>query len=113
MKYAVALITCLAVQSLPANALSGSELYQYCMEKKPSTGDAMCLAYVRGFIDGVTMGVVVGKNYPTKYCPPQAGIPVDQGRLIVEKYLRDHAGELHDDAPSLVGVALIKAFPCR
>jgi hypothetical protein len=57
MKYAVALITCLAVQSLPANALSGSELYQYCMEKKPSTGDAMCLAYVRGFIDGITMGL--------------------------------------------------------
>lgn len=97
----------------PAGALTGTDLYQSCRAQKNSMGDAMCLAYVRGFTDGIMAGSTVGEKFPSQYCPPAAGISAIQSRLIIEKYLRDNPQELHTEAGLLVLSALLQAFPCK
>jgi hypothetical protein len=95
-----------------AVALSGTDLYRSCMDKKKGLGDFMCIAYIHGFLDGMMFGHVIGKKLPTLYCPPKEGVSVDQGRLIVEKYLRDHPEKLHAQAGDQVASAMMEAFMC-
>ena len=95
----------------PANALTGTELYRNCTEGKQSIGSAMCLAYVRGFAEGIVFGNELGK-LPRAFCPPTAGLHVDQARLIIEKFLRDNPDKLHNEAVFLAGQALMEAFGC-
>jgi hypothetical protein len=75
--------------------------------------DVVCTGYVRGFIDGVLFGYVIGTKSPNLLCPPKAGISAVQGRLIVKKYLKEHPETLHEDAGSLVATAFVDAFRCR
>lgn len=93
-----------------ASALSGLELHQYCHEKDQ---EIACVAYIRGLLDGMQAGAVLAKASPPLYCPPHGGIPTDQGRLIVDKYFRDHPEELQEGAGPLVMAAIAKAFPCQ
>ena len=95
-----------------ARALSGTELYKACRQRDLSAGGISCIAYVRGFVDGMTLGHVMGKTAPTLYCPPRDGIAADQGRIIVKKYLRDHPESLHLEAGNLAANALTEAFSC-
>ena len=98
---------CLLLAATPAHALTGVQLYRNCIEaKQNSVQDLSCISYVRGFIDGMAMG---GKGH---FCPPDIGISTDRGRLVAEKYLRDHLEDLHIDAGLLLGSAFTKAFPC-
>jgi Rap1a immunity proteins len=93
-----------------ANALSGLELYRACHAKDL---DAACMAYIRGVLDGVSAGRALATQNPPIYCPPQEGIPADQGKLIIEKCFNEHPGELQEGAGVLAMAALAKAFPCR
>jgi Ssp1 endopeptidase immunity protein Rap1a len=99
--------------SVEANALSGTELYRSCSDKKNGLGDFMCVAFVHGFLDGLAFGQGIGKASPPFYCPPEEGISVDQGRLIIEKYLRDHPEQLHLQAGENSASALVEAFRCK
>jgi hypothetical protein len=110
LKCAVAaLIAGLAIQFAPnhANALSGAELYGYCLAKE-GTQNVTCSAYIRGLLDGLT----TREKHPTRYCTPEDGIDVDQARLLVEKYLQDHQEKFHQPAGILASLALMEAFPC-
>ena len=95
-----------------ARALSGTELYKACRQRDLSAGGISCIAYVRGFVDGMTLGYLTGKKSPLLYCPPRDGIAADQARLLVQKYLRDHPESLHLEAGNLAANALTEAFPC-
>ena len=55
--------------STDAGALTGTELYRACRQKALSAGGISCIAYVRGFVDGITLGHGLGKTSPTVYCP--------------------------------------------
>jgi hypothetical protein len=95
-----------------AKALSGTELYKACRQRDLSAGGISCIAYVRGFVDGMMLGHLTGKTDPTLFCPPREGIAADLGRLIVKKHLRDHPESLHLEAGNLAANALTAAFPC-
>ena len=98
--------------STDAGALTGTELYRACRQKALSAGGISCIAYVRGFVDGITLGHGLGKTSPTVYCLSAAGLDADQARLIIQKYLRDHPESLHLEAGNLAANALTEAFPC-
>jgi hypothetical protein len=95
----------------PANAFTGAEFYRACAGKGRVTSDVSCKAYTRGFVDGMTMGAATGKT-AAKFCPPKGGISDEQSRLDIERYLKDHPEDLHDEAGLMAGVALLQAFPC-
>jgi Rap1a immunity proteins len=95
-----------------AHALTGTQLYQECLDKSKGFQDLACLSYVRGFVDGMFMGGAVAAQFAGQYCPPKDGIDAIQARLIIEKYLRDHPENLHIEVGLLAGTALMAAFPC-
>ena len=66
----------------------------------------LCSVYVMGVSDAL---IAVKPNL---FCAP-LGMTVDQEVAVVVKYLRDHPETWHYSAPSEVGVALKKAFPCK
>ena len=59
--------------STDAGALTGTELYRACRQKALSAGGISCIAYVRGFVDEITLGHGLGKTSPTVYCLSAAG----------------------------------------
>jgi hypothetical protein len=59
----------------------------------------------------MVMGNAAGKL--GKCCPPNGGVSVDQGRLIIEKYMRNNPETLHEQAGVVAGLALVQAFPCK
>jgi hypothetical protein len=123
MKRVIAVVATLALASTQAIALTGTDLYQLCIEsKKGSEADgslyarrhednALCAFYVRGFIDGFDDGTWA-HSWGVKICVPDEGISVDQGRLILEKRLREHPEFLHFEAGTIFGVAMADAFRC-
>jgi len=96
-----------------AHALTGVDLYQACKSASHSSMDLVCIAYVHGFLDGFQLGRFVGTGPQSKYCPPKDGVSVDQGRLIIEKYLREHPQDLHTQAGLMAASAMMDAFPCK
>src|SRR5262245_27734643 len=99
--------TAMVFASTNVRALSGLSLYQSCQAKSQSAWGFACIAYVHGFLDGSMFGLVIGRNAPTMYCPPKEGVSVDQGRLIIEKHLREHPEQLDKEAGELVADALM------
>src|SRR5580704_6064521 len=71
-----------------------------------------CLAYISGFMDGVTLQ---GEFTPTprQVCFPVEGVSPEQVRRIVIKRLEDHPRDLHTSARAQVFIALRDAFPCK
>jgi hypothetical protein len=95
-----------------ANALTGTDLYRFCVEStKGSVENTACNSYVRGFIDGLATAAFEAAD-GRKFCPPDAGISVEQGRLILEKALRDYPQFLHKEGGYLFGFAMMDAFHC-
>src|SRR2546430_2631053 len=112
MKLALA-VAVIAFAPIQTGALTGSELYRFCGESsKGSVQYTSCIGYVRGFVDGMAMGTAAASN-GVKVCLPDDGMDVEQGRLILEKYMREHPEELHKEAGLPFGAALIDAFRCR
>src|SRR4051812_24617196 len=97
MKKISSVAVVIALACSEANAFTGTELYRSCQ----SPTDLSCTAYVRGFVDGMVIGKVVGLTKLPMFCPPNDGILLEQGRLIVEKFLRDHPEKLHEQASFL------------
>jgi hypothetical protein len=96
-----------------ASALDAIELYRSCHSTARSMGDFGCIAYIHGFLDGMAAGHAAAEILQGKFCPPKEGVSVDQGRLIVEKYMRDHPGQLNREAGLIVASAMYDAFSCR
>jgi hypothetical protein len=96
----------------PANAMKGAQLYEWCFDSKESFAKATCTTYVRGFVDGIVMGIV-GAIRGDKVCIPKDGISIEQAKLILKKYLEAHPEFLHEEAGYLFGFALSEAFRCQ
>jgi Rap1a immunity proteins len=109
-------LLCLCVPGLTAYAnaavMTGTELYSACTQQGKDTSSPFCNAYIHGFLDGMTMGYAAHGTV-AKYCLPADGIELTQGRLIIEKYLRDHPDKLNQNAAVLAGFAMMDAFPCN
>jgi hypothetical protein len=107
---------CLLVVVVPIKswALSGAELHALCQDRSPKL--TACDYFILGFADGLIMGhengLIAAHSNARWYCPPNEGLTVFQGRLVVEKYLIDHPEYWQSDAGLLVFGALTKAFPC-
>lgn len=108
----VGVATLALFSSQPALSVTGTQLYKQCSDKSEGIGNLGCMAFVRGFLDGFTLGIAAGKR-GLSWCPPAKGIEADQARLIIEKHLRDHPQDLHAGAAFLSGDALMQAFPCQ
>lgn len=75
-----------------------------------NSGDAICSAFVAGFLAGQDMMHYL-RNQPSIICAPK-GFTMGQGSKIIAKYLRDHPERLHEDFDILVASALIAAYRC-
>ena len=71
------------------------------------------MTYLNGIIDGYQIRSFEADRGLQALCPPAAGIENEQMKLIVEKWLRDHPGNLGESARMPVVLALAQAFPCR
>jgi hypothetical protein len=96
-----------------AEDLSGIFLYKECHSDHNVAEAVGCVAYIHGFLDGMVTGRVGAEKMSGTFCPPKDGISVDQGRLIIEKYMKDHPGELNQQAGIVVAGAMYDAFPCQ
>jgi hypothetical protein len=65
--------------------------------------------YLSGFLASSQIWSSLGKIPPFKL--PDNGIPVIQFVRVVEKYLSDNPGKLHERATVLIFAALIENFP--
>jgi Rap1a immunity proteins len=101
----------LAVVNAGAADFTGSHLLRMCTAPNESTNDAMCIAYLGGFRDGITLGQLV-QRHGTITCIPEV-IDATQAKLIFEKYARDNPNELHKRASLMLLSALGQAFPCQ
>jgi Rap1a immunity proteins len=101
-----------ALAATQANALTGTQLYRFCVEApKGSVENTACNSYVRGFIDGLVTGVNEAAD-GRMICLPKDGIALEQGRLILEKALRDYPQFLHKEGGYLFGFGMMDAFHC-
>jgi Rap1a immunity proteins len=111
-RLAVKLLAIIAVSLLFAGSgraedFSGVDLYRLVSERGEKLREVGCVAYVHGILDGMAIGRL------GKYCPPNSGVSVDQGRLILEKFMRDNPETLHKQAGLVAASALVQAFPCK
>lgn len=101
-----------------AHALTGNELLTL-MEDTDAAFKTASLAYVRGYIDAVTLDHAYRKmtqkpGEPTQnpmFCSPDSATPA-QAKDIVKAYLVAHPERRHGPAGGLTGWALRKAWPC-
>jgi hypothetical protein len=118
------LCTCL---SGPAHAFTGKFLLSSCDGSAGEWGDGACLGYLSGILQGIQFGGIVTvshfegyesfdsasrrSNTILKICIREA-VQLDQVKLVVEKFLREHPERLHESSKFLVPDALVGAFPC-
>jgi hypothetical protein len=87
-----------------ATALTGMELKKHCSEPHGTVAEISCAAYIHGLLDGMFLADKAAPN-GIRYCPPGGvNIEVEQGVVVVQKYLRDHPEELHREAGALAGL---------
>lgn len=93
--------------TVEAASLTGNKLLQMCASPSGSVGDIACDHFIEGFAAGVDY--LAGDKV---ICFPN-GVTVNQGRLVVEKFMRENPEKLHTQAALLVGAAFRRAFPCK
>ncbi len=91
--------------------MSGAELHRDCAQGKGSWEQLACISYLTGLMSGLALGQVAAGD-GVRYCFPKEGVPGARVREVVQKYLRNHSDELHDQASALAAIALLEAFPC-
>jgi hypothetical protein len=96
-----------ALDASAGDEFNGSKLYEYCGEHNSSAAQLGCTAFIHGLLDGLLLGRF------GLYCPPKDGVDVAQGRLIIEKFMRDHPEILNDQAGYVAAVAMSVTFPCK
>ena len=108
-------VTCLMLVrlSVAASALTASDLNQACFEKDGQAGDVHCDSYVRGLLDGISVGQAIQLRKAAEFCPPKGGITTEKGRSIIEAHFRRHAEQLPDEAGLSAMLAILTAFPCK
>jgi len=81
-----------------------------------AAGEFACLSYLAGFIEFA--GAMIGSGFSRRElqdkllgCMPD-NICIEQLRLAVIKYLREHPERLHLSFSQLLAEALRQAFPC-
>jgi hypothetical protein len=102
-----------AITILPAHALTGSDLEKFCGEPPESMAGSSCRVYLRGLVDGLYLADKMAAEGRRLCSPNDKSIDVDQAKLVVQKYLKDHPEQLHRDGGVLAAVALYLAFPCK
>jgi hypothetical protein len=90
-----------------ADDFSGVMLYRYCDHHEHGVEQITCAAFIHGLLDGLALGS------SGNYCFPSGGVSVTQGRLIIEKFMRDRPETLHEQAGFVASRALMSAFPCQ
>jgi hypothetical protein len=85
-------------------------LNKMCQEKNNTSQYAICMAYLRGLLDGMQQAKLVDTTKDT-FCPP--AVPdFDQLRLIIEKWVHDNPTETKVTVGFAAPMALFLAFPC-
>jgi hypothetical protein len=59
-----------------AKELTALDFYRFCQEPSTAAPSIGCMAYIRGLLDGMTMGNHLQKR-PLTYCLPERGVPAD------------------------------------
>jgi hypothetical protein len=88
--------------------VKGHQLYEACAS--PAPNDALCVAYVTGFIDGAELKVAAGAE--RTFCLPRES-NAGQYQAVVTKHLQENPATRHYPASYLTQNALSAAFPCR
>jgi len=89
---------------------TGADLHQACGADSAAQDQLICLSYLKGFIQGISIiEIVANKRF---LCLPESGGTLGQDKAVVQKYLDDHPDEWHKPSSLLVYFALAKAFPC-
>ena len=102
LSFALALVLALILQSSALPSLEGDELYLRC--KEPN-GEKW--GYCTGFADGVAHFL----NAEHEICLPGTATS-KQIREVAVKFIQEHPELRSNDGYSLVGRALMEAFPC-
>jgi len=111
LSFIILIGTLLSPSTASADALTATKLFQYCSDQEGSFGDIACLAYVQGFTEGLIIGKQLPKNGLT-FCPPK-DLTVLQGRLIIEKWMREHPKLLNEKVRYVSMAAMLTAYPCQ
>lgn len=90
--------------------LSGSWLYETCT-KVDSTENAMCNAYVSGWVEGALVQSLATST-PYLFCEPK-GTSEGQLRDVALHFLAAHPDARQLPASVLLGKAMQESFPCR
>lgn len=119
MKSFVCAIGTLLITTIPAGAADTSgftqqKLYQVC-SSDDSGYQAICLAYFRGLLYGITFGQRL-QNGGHPICLPQALNP-ETARLIFKKAIEENPKSLDHDGNGMGDIvatlALAAAYPCK
>lgn len=109
----IAVLTLILSSAEATEDFSAKHLQIICERHDPdSTEHMVCVSYLRGLLEGMFFGSVSAVA-TVGYCPPKNGIAPEEGRLIIEKYMRDHPRYLDEKASVIAGTALLSAFPCK
>lgn len=120
----IVLLLTLAVSSLAAADIGGHKLASDCAgfnkstprTEKESLAMLICAGYVQGVVDAdsidVTINEITYRKSATVYCLPK-GNTYEQLIRVVAKYTKEHPEHWHWKGPNIIGVALMKAFPCE
>lgn len=107
---------------------SGSDFLEVCSSVEGKEGvdsegnrdaarmqrDAMCLGWVEGFKDGLTVHdeLLSVPRRDRMACVPQ-GVSTIQTVRVIKKYLADNPGKAHRPTRYIASIALAGAFPCK
>lgn len=103
--FAVTLLTSPSPGVTQALFYEGNFLHKKCQSVN-DVDVVVCLAYVTGVVDTLTM---TENRY---VCVPPKSVTGGQLRDIVTKWLEDNPADRHLNASALVMLALTEAFPC-
>ena len=117
-------MTALAQNNQDAFTASGNAFVRVCsvVDKQTGTNDdsnnlALCMGYVQGFADGVTLGVKYSNALSSKDAKPVFCVPDDvttsQLIRVALKYIRDNPADAHHSTASLLMAAIGTNFPCK
>jgi hypothetical protein len=116
MKRLIFILMCLALVS-PLKAeegITGTYLYNACTKNDRSAQAFACITWITGFSQGLmaaqTLADIQHVSRVTCFPDEFSGA---QARLIIEKFMRDHPEDLHNNAATIAGFALALAFPCK
>ena len=90
---------------------SSADVLRPCSAKNATPEDVICEAYVEGYIECMdATKVSVATNH--LICIPDKET-TDQVRRTITAFLASNADARSRDAPTMVAVALAKAYPCK